>query len=232
MAKRRSAEVNTTSIKSVTGPVHTGSGDIIYNSNAASENSLSAPLVNAPLYGDHTQTGERSRTKPLAKAVAAGVPHPPAHVFVSYSRADAKWLCRLRVHLEPLVMDGLLEVWDDTKIPPGADWRREIEIALARSRIAILLVSADFLASDFITKAELPVLLSLAAARGLHVIPVIVGPSLVSECSDIATYTAVNPPGRPLSGMTQHESEEVLSMLARAVAAIVGQDAPSGLSTE
>lgn len=77
-------------------------------------------------------------------------------VFVSYSHKDKKWLNRLRVHLAPLERDGLLTVWDDTSINPGANWKKAIREALRAARVAVVLVSADFMASEFIARNELP----------------------------------------------------------------------------
>ena len=73
-------------------------------------------------------------------------------VFISYSHKDRVWLDRLRVHLEPLVRDYNLEVWDDTEIDAGKEWSFEIENALKTSQVSVLLISADFLASDFINE--------------------------------------------------------------------------------
>ena len=71
-------------------------------------------------------------------------------VFVSYSHRDEKWLERLQVHLKPLVRAGDIDLWDDTQIRSGEDWKAKIDQALGSARFAVLLVSADFLASDFI----------------------------------------------------------------------------------
>jgi len=81
-----------------------------------------------------------------------------ARVFISYSHHDVKWLERLRVHLKPLIRKQVVDLWDDTRISPGMDWRREIDTALSAASVAVLLISADFLASDFIVDNELPVL--------------------------------------------------------------------------
>lgn len=99
-------------------------------------------------------------------------------LFISYSHHDLRWLERLRVHLKPLEKIYRLERWDDSRIKAGDLWRQEIEEALARAQVALLLVSPDFLASDFIDSSELPSLFQSAKEKGLRILWVPLRPSL------------------------------------------------------
>src|SRR5438270_9912139 len=94
-------------------------------------------------------------------------------VFISYSHKDVRYLRQLQTHLAYYERVGLIEVWDDTKLTPGAVWHEQIENALRQTKVAILLVSADFLASKFIAENELPPLLAAAQSEGAVIISVI-----------------------------------------------------------
>ena len=138
-------------------------------------------------------------------------------IFVSYSHADAEWLKRLQVHLKPLERAGSIEWWDDTKILPGMVWRDEIEKALAAAQIGVLLVSADFVASDFIANHELPNLLAAAQNRGLTILSLIVGPSRFKRMPELSRFQAVNDPDRPFIGLSKAEQEADLLKLANRI---------------
>ena len=142
-------------------------------------------------------------------------------VFISYSHADREWLDRLRRHLKPLVREGNLDCWNDTRIRPGDDWKQEIQNALDTAQVAVLLISADFFASDFIDETELPPLLDAAKAKGVRILPVILSASRFARNPDLARFQAVNSPSRPLNGMPQAEQERVLDRLAHTVESIL-----------
>ena len=136
-------------------------------------------------------------------------------VFVSYSHTDREWLERLRVHLKPL--RGSMDIWDDTRIKPGAVWHDEIRSALTGARAAILLVSADFLASDFITTEELPVLLKSAGEGGTEILVLVLGPCRFHAVEGLSRYQTVNDPKEPLIGLTKLKQEEVFVSTANLV---------------
>jgi internalin A len=79
-------------------------------------------------------------------------------VFISYSHRDKDWLDRLLIFLKPHTRQNL-KVWADPYLETGGEWRRDIHSALSRTCVGVLLLSADFLASDFIYDEELTPLL-------------------------------------------------------------------------
>jgi len=150
---------------------------------------------------DETKIGGASRSK----------------VFVSYSHTDLKWLRMLQDHLEPLVQQGLIQLWEDTRIKPGSNWRQEIRQAIATAKVAILLVSAPFLGSEFITKNELPPLLAAAKRDGTLILPIVVRPCLFKLSKELEQFQAVNSPDRPLSKIKKANQEEVFVQVAKII---------------
>ncbi|MEW6666008.1 MAG: TIR domain-containing protein [Thermodesulfobacteriota bacterium] len=97
-------------------------------------------------------------------------------VFISYSHKDEVWKDRLRPHLKALEKVADAIVWDDRQIPAGEDWYDRIKETMERATAAVCLVSADYLASDFCEKEEIPYLLERRAADGILLIPVLIQP--------------------------------------------------------
>lgn len=141
----------------------------------------------------------------------------PVRVFVSYSHADSAWLDRLKVHLKPLQRDYAIDIWDDTRITPGSKWREEIRIAVDRANIAILIISADFLASDFIVTDELPPLLKSAEEEGALILSIIASPSLFNHNPQLSQFQTINPPSKPLVKLTAGVQEEIFLKVSEAI---------------
>ena len=95
-------------------------------------------------------------------------------IFISYCHKDEDWKDRLLRHLRVLEREDVIRIWDDRQIGVGEDWRTAIGSALEEADLAILLVTADFLISDFIRGEEVPRLLERRAEEGMRLFPIIV----------------------------------------------------------
>jgi hypothetical protein len=137
------------------------------------------------------------------------------HVFISYAHEDDNYLEELRAFFKPLERDGIV-FWDDSKIKPGMKWRDEIVSALNGAKVALLLVSADFLASNFIHLTELPSLLKAAQDEGATVLPLILRPCDMKG-TPIYDYQGFNSASKPLSGMSKTKREEIYVKVAQRI---------------
>lgn len=97
-------------------------------------------------------------------------------VFISYSHKDEVWKNRLLPQLRALEQAGRITVWHDRKIDGGDKWYPEIKEAMERAAVAVCLISADFLSSDFCVKEEVPYLLQRCEHDGMIFIPLLVRP--------------------------------------------------------
>ncbi len=176
------------------------------NGNALARNAVADALA----VWEELANDEPAHVRQMRSMGVGGIATHRSKVFVSYSHRDSRWLQRLQVHLAPLVDEGLMAIWDDTKIDAGGLWREEIDRAISQAGVAVLLVSADFLASGFIRKTEIPPLLVAAKREGALILPIIVGPCLFVRTPELSRFQALNAPSRPLTAMNEHEQEDVL----------------------
>ncbi|HZR41310.1 MAG TPA: toll/interleukin-1 receptor domain-containing protein [Ktedonobacteraceae bacterium] len=98
----------------------------------------------------------------------------PVEVFCCYAHSDEKWRAQLEKHLSTLKLNGLISLWHDRCILPGANWSEAIDHHLETASIILLLISADFIASDYCSTVEMKRALERHAAGEARVIPVVV----------------------------------------------------------
>jgi Leucine-rich repeat (LRR) protein/GTPase SAR1 family protein len=141
-------------------------------------------------YVDYKTLVERARTnEPKVESLnrvwlnmqsfAPILPVPPARVkkvFLSYSHQNTQWLARLRTHLTGLRRSKEIETWDDKEILPGDLWDAAIKKRLAEADVFILLLSADFIASEYIWNEELKTAFDSYKKKGAVIIPVYLEP--------------------------------------------------------
>lgn len=138
-------------------------------------------------------------------------PQQPIQVYISYSERDRDWLEQLTVHLLPLKRSEYINL---AIAPDSSD---EAVRAIEAARMAIALVSADFLASDWIAELEMPKLLNRRRSGGLPFVPILVRPC-IWEFADWFDRASIRPKsGRPLSLLSEAEAERELADVAREV---------------
>ena len=135
-------------------------------------------------------------------------------MFISYSHKDADWLQRFRTVLSPLLRGRVVSVWWDGEIRPADRWKQEIDAALAAAKVALLLVSPNLLASDFIMTHELPYLLDAADRGDVRLTWVLLRTCLYDQ-TRIHELQAIHDVSRPLSKLTEAELDDVLVAVVR-----------------
>ncbi len=100
----------------------------------------------------------------------------PLHVFCCYARADQSYLFELNKRLIPLQRDGLIIVHADINISPGEDWEQKIHHYLNTAHVILLLISSDFIASEYCYSNEMMRSLERHNAGDARVIPIILRP--------------------------------------------------------
>lgn len=138
-------------------------------------------------------------------------------VFISYSHRDEDWKDRLVAHLGVSQKQGLFYAWEDRLIRGGEDWYQKIHDAMNAASVAILLVSANSLTSDFILNEEVQRLLQLQKVVGLHIFPVIIKPCDWEAVAWLKQMNLRPVDGRPLSGGNEHQIDFDLATIAKEI---------------
>ncbi|WP_426166658.1 toll/interleukin-1 receptor domain-containing protein [Sandarakinorhabdus sp. DWP1-3-1] len=124
--------------------------------------------------------------------------------FISYTHADAEFKNRLLGHLAPLRREGLIEVWHDGLLRPGEHLDPAIQSALSASQIVILLISSDFIASEYCYEQELIRAFARQRDGRAQVVPIILRPCQwkgvpVGSDARLADFIALPKDGKPVS---------------------------------
>jgi hypothetical protein len=122
-----------------------------------------------PIYALQHSTGQETADaqRPTGGAV---------RLFYSYSHKDERMHAKLETHLALLQRQGVIESWHDRKITAGQEWKDSIDQHLESADVVLLLVSADFLQSDYCYEKEMQRALARHDAGEARVIPIILRP--------------------------------------------------------
>lgn len=143
----------------------------------------------------------------------------PPKVFISYSHKDEHFKDELIIMLASLQRRGVIDAWQDRRIEPGFEWFRSIQEAMNECQIALLLVSSDFLASEFVTGNELPELFQLRKMAGMRAIPIIVRDCLWRSEPVLQDLQALPRDGRPIISFSREtgDRDHVWMEIAKAI---------------
>lgn len=119
--------------------------------------------------------------------------------FISYSHHDKVALDRLHVHLKNLTRDGQIETWYDRDILAGSELDAEIEREMEASDLFLLMVSPDFIASDYCVEREMKRALERHAAGNARVVPIIVEECDWKAMGELRQLKAVPTDGKAIS---------------------------------
>jgi hypothetical protein len=153
-----------------------------------------------------------------------GLKSPPGtkalSIFISYSHADEDVRNALVKHLEPLKRMNLVSTWDDRQIAAGGRWDREISEALNTADIVLLLVSIDFINSEYCYDIELQRALTRQDEGSARVIPIICR-SCLWQHAPFAKLQALPGDARPID--TWPTKDEPLTSVADAIRGIASE---------
>jgi hypothetical protein len=134
-------------------------------------------------------------------------------VFISYSHKDEEWKDWVVNHLGVLRDQGLIVIWEDRQISAGAGWHADIQAALDAASIAVLLISANSLTSDYFLHAEVAPLIERRAKDGVRVFPLVVEPCAWQAVPWLRQMNLRPKDGRPLSAGDEHQVNVDLAAL-------------------
>ena len=136
----------------------------------------------------------------------------PVNIFFSYAHEDEALLNKLKTHLIPLYREGLIELlWHDRNISAGKEWELEIDTYLNKAQIIVLLVSPDFMASDYCYGVEVKRAIERHDQKEARVIPVILRYAQWKK-SPIGKLQALPTDGKPVKSW-QDEDEAFFNVV-------------------
>jgi tetratricopeptide (TPR) repeat protein len=148
----------------------------------------------------------------------------PIEIFCSYAHEDESWLRKLETHLSLLKRQGLISLWYDRLIVPGTDWAHTIDMHLETASVILLLVSADFFASDYCYGIEMQRALERQEAGEARVLPILVRPVEGWQQAPFAHLQALPTDARPLA--VWRNKDTALADVAAGIRRVIVEELP------
>jgi len=143
-------------------------------------------------------------------------PTTPIELFYSYadSRKDEKLLDELEKHLSSLKYQGYISAWNKRKVVAGEEWGKEIDEHFNAARIILLLISPDFMASDYCYSFEVKRAMERHDRGEARVIPILLRP-VDWHNAPFSKLQALPSNGRPISKW--RDTDDALNNIAREI---------------
>ncbi|MEP3345427.1 MAG: toll/interleukin-1 receptor domain-containing protein [Litoreibacter sp.] len=148
-------------------------------------------------------------------------------VFISYSHKDEEFRQELESHLSLLRRQELIDVWHDRRITAGQSLDDVISEELGRSKIVLLLISSDFIASDYCYGNEMKQALSMNECGDARVVPIIVR-SCDWHSAPFGSLLATPTDGRPIS--IWRDRDEAMTVVAKEIRQIAVEESKGATS--
>ena len=142
-------------------------------------------------------------------------------IFFCYAHEDEPFLNKLKAYLRPLQRQGLIDIWHDRDISAGTEWEREISQHLNEAKIILLLVSPDFMNSDYCYSVEMKRALERHDGKEAIVIPVILRP--IYWQGVLGIIQALPTDAKPVVDRYWHTLDEALYDVAEGIRKVVVQ---------
>jgi TIR domain-containing protein len=157
-------------------------------------------------------------------------PNKAIEVFISYSHNDQRYRNRLEIQLALLRREGLISIWHDRDINAGTEWKKQIDEHLNNADIILLLVSPDFLASDYCYNHEMERAMEKHSAGEALVIPVILRPCDWHK-APFGKLQALPTDGKPITGRGWRNLDEAFLNVTQGIRNTVKELAKNAEST-
>jgi predicted acylesterase/phospholipase RssA len=137
-------------------------------------------------------------------------------VFVSYSHKDKDWLTRFQTNLTVIEAFTGVKVWNDRAIQPGENWSNEIIRALRSTKVAIFLVSSNFLASEFIRELEMKYFIELSEQEKVPILWIAVS-HCNYEITPLKYIQCANDPEKPLDQLSEADQKQEFKKICNTI---------------
>ena len=129
----------------------------------------------------------------------------PLELFCCSAREDQEMLESLRKHLMPLQRQGQITIWSNANIHAGMEWEKELHRHLESADIILLLISPDFMNSEYCYSTEMKRAIERSEQGSACVIPILLRPTFWRD-APFARLQVLPSNATPVTGWPDRDS--------------------------